>query len=222
MNKLLRQLAICIERGKVDEASPYPPDLKGKEGAGELTKKALDLGMPPGEVLADGLIKGMNMVGIKFKNGEYYLPDVLMAARAMYAGMAHLKPHFQSGKASYKGSVVLGTVAGDLHDIGKKIVSMFFAGSGWKVIDLGVDVAADKFVRAIEKHKPNAVGLSALLTTTMQSMADITSEIKGKHPNVLVIVGGAPLTKEFAKKIGADTYSPDPQGALDYLHLLTA
>jgi len=132
--------------------------------------------------------------------------------------MKHLKPYFMSGEVKHKGKIVMGTVTGDLHDIGKKIVAMFFEGGGWEVIDLGVDVSAERFVQAIEEHKPLAVGLSALLTTTMVSMESITKEIKAKIPEVKVIIGGAPVTQDFADRIGADAYSPDPQGALDYLN----
>ena len=217
MSELLRRLAEAVERGKVVAATPHPPEMDGQDGADELTRAAINQGCSPGEILSTGLIAGMDVVGQKFRDGEIYLPDVLMSARAMQTGMSHLKPFFQSGEAEYKGSVILGTVAGDLHDIGKKIVAMFFEGNGWEVTDLGVDVSAAKFLEAIENRKPSAVGLSALLTTTMQSMAEITSEIKGKHPDIKVLVGGAPLTSEFAEKIGADAFFPDPQGALEYL-----
>ena len=218
VREVLERISFCVVRGKVDISSPHPPEMKGQDGADELAKKALESGVPPGEILARGLIAGMQKVGEKFREGEIYLPDVLMSAKALTSAMKHLRPYFQSGEVKHKGKIVMGTVAGDLHDIGKKIVAMFFEGGGWEVIDLGVDVSADKFIQAVKEHRPLAVGLSALLTTTMVSMESITREIKAKIPEVKVIIGGAPVTQDFAEKIGADAYSPDPQGALDYLN----
>ena len=218
VREVLERISFCVVRGKVDISSPHPPEMKGQDGADELAKKALESGVPPGEILARGLIAGMQKVGEKFREGEIYLPDVLMSAKALTSAMKHLRPYFQSGEVKHKGKIVMGTVAGDLHDIGKKIAAMFFEGGGWEVIDLGVDVSADKFIQAVKEHRPLAVGLSALLTTTMVSMESITREIKAKTPEIKVIIGGAPVTQDFAEKIGADAYSPDPQGALDYLN----
>jgi len=217
MADLLEQIAICIERGKVNAASPYPPDMKGQDGADELVKKALDKGTAPDDVLAKGLVIGMGRVGQKFSENKVFVPDLLMAAKAMSAGMAHLKPHFESGKAHHKGTFVVGTVQGDLHDIGKNLVAMVVEGGGWKVIDLGVDVSSEKFLEAVLANPGAVVGLSALLTTTMINMEKTVSLVKGKVPGTKVIVGGAPLTADFAKKIGADSYSPDPQGAIHFL-----
>lgn len=217
MAEILKEIANCIERGKVEAACPHPADMAGRDGAGELTQQALEQGITANEVLSNGLIVGMQVVGERFRDGEIYLPDVLMSAKAMQAGMEHLRPYFLSGDAEYKGAIVMGTVSGDLHDIGKRIVAMFFEGNGWKVIDLGVDVSPKRFLKAVDTVQPRAVGLSALLTTTMPSMADATQAIKNNYPDVKVLVGGAPLNQEFADKIGADAYSPDPQGALDYL-----
>ena len=218
MKEILQQIALCVERGKVNLNSPHPPDMKGHEGADELTKKALGLNIEPGDILSLGLVSGMQVVGEKFRRNEIYLPDVLMSAKAMTASMVHLKPFFQSGAVKRKGKVVIGTVAGDLHDIGKKIVGMFFEGGGWEVIDLGVDVTAEKFLGAIREHDPDAVGLSALLTTTMVNMEKITREIKSSYPDVQVLIGGAPVTQTFGDRIGADAFFPDPQGALEYLN----
>jgi 5-methyltetrahydrofolate--homocysteine methyltransferase len=218
MNKeQLQKIAVCVERGKIDKKSPHPPDLQGQNGADELTALALEVGILPHEILSHSLIEGMKVVGEKFRNNEIYLPDVLMSARAMNAAMEHLKPFFTSGNMQYKGRIILGTVAGDLHDIGKKIVGMFFEGGGWEVIDCGVDVSATQFLQRIEEHAPDAVGMSALLTTTMVNMQDIVKGIKDRYPDIKVIIGGAPVTENFADKIGADFYSPDPQGALDQL-----
>ena len=216
---ILERIAICVEKGKVNLQSLHPPDMKNQEGADELVWLALKEEIPPAEILGKGLVVGMEQVGEKFQRNEIYLPDVLIAARAMTAGMEHLKPYFLSGDIQHRGRIVMGTVAGDLHDIGKKIVSMIFEGGGWEVIDCGVDVSAESFIEAIDRYSPQAVGLSALLTTTMVSMEQITNEIKLVHPGVLVVIGGAPVTTEFAKRIGADMYSPDPQDALELLNV---
>jgi 5-methyltetrahydrofolate--homocysteine methyltransferase len=217
-NELLAKIAECVERGKIDAKSPHPPDMQGLDGAHELTSQALGSGISAHDILSESLIVGMKEVGDRFRKNEIYLPDVLMAARAMNASMEHLKPFFISGNVQYKGAIVLGTVAGDLHDIGKKIVGMFFEGGGWEVIDCGVDVTESQFLEAISRHDPQAVGLSALLTTTMVNMEGIVNGIKARFPDIKIIVGGAPVTGSFAEKIGADYYSPDPQGALDSLN----
>jgi 5-methyltetrahydrofolate--homocysteine methyltransferase len=222
MDGILSKIAVCIEKGKVDAKSPFPPELKGQDGADELTRMALDKGMAPEEILTEGLVRGMMKVGEKFRKGEIYLPDVLIAAKSMNAGMTHLKPHFLSGTVRHKGKVILGTVSGDLHDIGKNILGMFLEGSGWDVIDCGVDVSTDQFIQAIEEHQPDAVGLSALLTTTMGNMEKSVREIKSRFPRLKVMVGGAPVNQQFSDKIGADLTSPDPQGAVDFLNSQTA
>lgn len=217
MSDILQQIALCVERGKVNEASPYPPDMKGQPGADELTAQALAEGIAPDDVLQQALITGMSVIGQKFSENKVFIPDMLMAAKAMKAAMAHIKPYFESGQAHHRGTIVLGTVQGDLHDIGKNIVAMVMEGGGWNVVDLGVDVGADKFVAALDTFPGAAVGLSALLTTTMVNMEKVIKAVREKRPETRVVVGGAPLTAEFAKKIGADLYSPDPQGALEFL-----
>lgn len=221
MADLLEQIAICTERGKVSAESPYPPDMKGEDGADELVKKAVDEGIAPDEILAKGLVVGMNAIGQKFSENKVFVPDLLMAAKAMQAGMAHLKPFFESGEAHHKGTFICGTVQGDLHDIGKNLVCMVVEGGGYNVVDLGVDVPGEKFVEALEENPDAVVGMSALLTTTMVNMEKTAALIKEKKPEAKIIVGGAPLTDEFAQKIGADAYSPDPQGAVDFLATLS-
>lgn len=217
MDHILKKISFCVERGKVNAESRYPPELRGQEGADELTRKALDGNIPPGKILTSGLISGMQKVGEKFKRNEIYLPDVLVAAKAMTAAMGHLKPYFISGDVQHKGRIIMGTVSGDLHDIGKKIVAMFLEGSGWEVIDCGVDVSPQDFIKAINQNKPLAVGMSALLTTTMVNMERTVKAIKSKFPEVIVLVGGAPVTDAFAHRIGADMTSAHPQEAVDYL-----
>ncbi|MEJ5350576.1 MAG: corrinoid protein [Melioribacteraceae bacterium] len=219
MEELINRITLCIERGKVNLASPYPPDLKGQEGADELTIKALEAGFKPNDIL-NACNEGMKRIGDKFSRNEVFVPELLMAAKAMQAVMNHLKPYFQKGIVEKKGKFIIGTVAGDLHDIGKNLVSMVVEGNGYDVIDLGVDVKSTKFLDAIKQNPGSAVGLSALLTTTMQNMAVTVKEIKQHFPDVKVIVGGAPLTEEAAEKMGADAYGPNPQSAVDFLERL--
>ena len=216
--EILEKIAICVERGKINKTSPYPPDLKGQDGADELTAAAIAAGVDPASILSEGLVVGMKKIGVRFRDNKVFVPDVLMAAKSMGAGMKHLKPFFASGAVQRKGKFIIGTVAGDLHDIGKNLVSMIIEGAGYEVIDLGVDVSSEKFLAAIQAHPGAALGLSALLTTTMVNMEKAVREIKAASPQTLVVVGGAPLTSDFATKIGADGYSADPQGAVDFLN----
>lgn len=218
MEELLGKIAHCVEFGKINEASPFPPDMKGQLGADELTKQAIDDGVNPDTVLKKGLVVGMEKIGVKFRENKVFVPQVLMSAKAMSTAMEHLKPFFQSGDVQRKGIFIIGTVAGDLHDIGKNLVSMMVEGSGYEVIDLGTDVSAQKFVDAIKEHPGCYVGLSALLTTTMVNMEKIVNEIKEETPDTKILIGGAPVSEEFKEKINADFYSPDPQGAVDYLN----
>ncbi len=215
---LLRQIALCVERGKVNGNSPFPPDMKGQDGADELTRRALDENIPADEVLRNGLVPGMEIVGMKFRENKIFVPEVLMAAKAMSAGMNHLRPYFQSGAVKRKGTFIIGTVMGDLHDIGKNLLGMIVEGAGWEVIDLGIDVPAQKFLAALDEHPHAYIGLSCLLTTTMLNMEKIVQEIKLAKPGTRVLVGGAPVTEEFKNRIQADWYSPDPQGAVDFLN----
>ncbi len=217
MKELLDHIAYCIEYGKIDIQSPFPPDMKGKKGADEYTKEALDAGVSPHKVLTDGLMAGMDKVGKKFRENKVFVPQVLMSAKAMNTAMEHLMPFFSSGDITPRGTFIIGTVFGDLHDIGKNLVAMMLKGNGWKVIDLGMDVAADKFLDTLHAHPDAVVGLSALLTTTMSNMQQIVERIREEKPSTLIAVGGAPVTKEFCDKIGADMYAPDPQGLLEEL-----
>ncbi len=222
MSTILEQLAHCVEFGKVDRKTPYPPDMKDKDGADELALRALEAGVGPNEILDVSLIPAMEIVGNKFSRNEIFVPQMLMSAKAMGAAMQHLKPYFQSGEAKRKGVFVIGTVAGDLHDIGKNLVAMMVEGGGWEVVDLGVDISADKFLQAIGEHPGCVLGLSALLTTTMVNMDQTVRSVKEKHPDTKVLIGGAPVTDDFRSTIGADYYSPDPQGAVNYLARLVS
>jgi methanogenic corrinoid protein MtbC1 len=218
MTDLLRKLSECVEFGKINKVSPFPPQMKGEDGADEITRQLLDDGTSPQRILTEGLMPGMERVGIKFRENKVFVPQVLMSAKAMNTAMVHLKPFFLTGEAKQKGTFIIGTVEGDLHDIGKNLVSMMVEGNGWKVVDLGVDVKPDKFVEVLEENPGAFVGLSALLTTTMPSMERITKAIKGTRPGTKVAVGGAPVTQDFCDRIGADAYARDPQGLVEYLN----
>jgi methanogenic corrinoid protein MtbC1 len=222
MNAILEKLKEAVENGKIDMKSPFPPNMRGQEGASELTLKALEAGVSPQQILDMSLVSAMEKVGKNFTEKKIFVPQMLMAARAMGASMTQLKPFFASGEIKTKGTFIIGTVKGDLHDIGKNLVSMMVEGSGWTVVDLGVDVAAEKIIDALAQHKDAVVGLSALLTTTMVNMKDIVSIIKGKLPDTKVIIGGAPVNTEYCIKIGADFYAPDPNGAVEFLNKLVA
>jgi methanogenic corrinoid protein MtbC1 len=217
MTELLEKISSCVEYGKVDINSPYPPAMKGQEGAFELTRQALDAGINPGEILETALIPAMSRVGQKFSRNEIFVPQMLMAAKAMNSSMIHIRPYYLSGQTKRRGTFIIGTVTGDLHDIGKNLVAMMIEGAGWEVLDLGVDVSTEKYILAAEKNPGAVIGLSALLTTTMENMRKTVAILKGKFPETKILVGGAPVTAEFCERINADFYSPDPQGAVDYL-----
>jgi len=222
MNDILEQIALCVENGKINQKSPYPPSMKGQLGADELTLQALEEGVAPADVLSKGLIVGMGRIGVKFRENKVFVPQVLMSAKAMSGAMAHLKKYFMDGSVKRKGKLIIGTVEGDLHDIGKNLVSMIAEGNGYEVIDLGVDVPAEKFIEAIKVNPGAFVGMSALLTTTMANMEKINKQIKSEFPEVITCVGGAPLNNEFAQKIGADYYTDEPQALVEILDKLVA
>jgi 5-methyltetrahydrofolate--homocysteine methyltransferase len=177
--------------------------------------QALAENIPLEKILADGLISAMSEVGRMFENGEFYVPEMLISARAMKGGLAILRPHLAAANIKAIGKVVIGTVEGDLHDIGKNLVGMMLEGAGFEVIDLGVDVSPEKYVAAIKEHHPDLIGLSALLTTTMPRMKDIVLALKAAslRDKVKVMIGGAPLTQQYATDIGADIYAPDASSA---------
>ena len=200
----LKELSEALFRGDV---------LKVKK----LTQIALQEEVEPKEILEQGLIKGMSIVGEKFKNNEIFLPEVLLASQAMYGGLELLQPRLIKGGIKAVGKVVIGTAKGDLHDIGKNLVAMMLRGGGFEVIDLGIDVSPEKFLKASQEHKPDILGMSALLTTTMIGMADVITALEkaGLRDKVKVMIGGAPVTQEFADEIGAEGYAPDAASAVD-------
>ncbi|MBW2021666.1 MAG: corrinoid protein [Deltaproteobacteria bacterium] len=183
----------------------------------ELVASALKEGIAPKAIMDNALVTGMAVVGNKFKNNELFLPEVMIAARAMKAGLKILEPVLRKSNAELKGTLVLGTVRGDLHDVGKNMVSMMFRGAGFEVIDLGIDVPDEVFVEKIREHCPEVVGLSALLSTTLPAMKSTVEAINaaGLHEQTIIMVGGAPVTKEFANEIGADGWAPDAASAVE-------
>jgi 5-methyltetrahydrofolate--homocysteine methyltransferase len=209
--EILQQISESLKKGEHEQVA-------------ELTRKAIDADLPADRILNEGLMAGMDVVGQRFGAHEIFLPELLLAARAMNAGIDLLKPLFLGGEMPTQGKVVIGTVKGDLHDIGKNLVGIMLKGAGFEVIDVGNDVAADVFVDAAETEGASVVGLSALLTTTMTGMKDVVELVKsrGLQGKVKVIVGGAPLSKAFADEIGADAYGYDASNAVEIVKELMA
>jgi 5-methyltetrahydrofolate--homocysteine methyltransferase len=190
--------------------------IKGdQKTAVEVTKQAIAEGMAPANILTNGLIAGMNVIGTRFKANEVYIPEVLIAARAMKMAMEILEPKLVEAGVKPLGKAMIGTVQGDLHDIGKNLVTMMLKGAGFEVIDMGVDVSPEKFVAKAKEVNPNVIGLSALLTTTMPAMEKTIKAIKDAGLKVKTMIGGAPVTQAYADKIGADGYAPDAASAVD-------
>jgi len=187
------------------------------EAVAEMVQDALDAGMAPSEILNGALLAGMDEVGRDFKAGVLFVPEVMFAARAMKAGMDVLRPLLAESEIASSGKCVLGTVKGDLHDIGKNLVTMMLDGGGFEAIDLGVDLDPSAFVEAVREHKPDVVGMSALLTTTMAQMKVTIDALEdaGLRDSIKIMIGGAPVTAEFAEQIGADAYAPDAAAAVD-------
>lgn len=202
MSAIIEEINAAMQKGKAKQVK-------------QLIPQALEEGIPAQEILEKGLLDAMSVVGEKFKNNEVFVPEVLVAARAMNAGTALLKPYLSTDAGESKGKACIGTVEGDLHDIGKNLVRMMLEGKGLDVIDLGVDVSAEKFLEAVQNEGCQLVCCSALLTTTMPNMAKVVDALKaaGVRDSVKVMVGGAPVTPEFAESIGADAYTPDAASA---------
>jgi 5-methyltetrahydrofolate--homocysteine methyltransferase len=204
MAEILHDIAEQLYNGEIEEVT-------------SLVQKALDLGIEPGEVLAGGLIIGMERVGKDFKCGDLYVPEVIVSAKAMHAGMNVLRPLLGEADSTNAGTFVIGTVKGDLHDIGKSLVKLMLEGSGFVGFDLGIDVAPEAFVEAVRTHKPDVLAMSALLTTTMVNMKATLDALQeaGLRDSVKVMIGGAPVTMAYANDIGADGYAPDAARAVD-------
>ena len=201
---ILTEISEFLQKGKANEVK-------------EVAQKGLDEGLSAKNILEDGLMPGMAIIGDKFKKNEVYVPEVLIAARAMNAGIEVLKPHMSEADASNKGTVVLGTVKGDLHDIGKNLVKIMMEGKGLNVIDLGIDVPAEKYVEAVKENSADVVACSALLTTTMTEMENVVKALEeaGLRDKVAIMVGGAPVTQSYCDSINADKYAPDAASAAD-------
>ncbi len=217
MQDVIEKIALCVAKGKVSRSAWFPPDMKDQDGADEIAAEAIKNGIRP-EVLLEGCILGMDRVGKEFSENKVFVTNLIISGEAMNAVMKHIKPFLESDQVKHKGTFVIGTVAGDLHDIGKNLVSMMIRGGGFEVIDLGVDVPTNKFLDAIAQYPGCFVGLSALLTTTMRTMENSVRAIKEKYPNTKVLIGGAPITQDFCNRIGADFYSPNPHEAVEYLN----
>lgn len=198
----LQEIAQAIINGQRDKAK-------------ELAQKAVEAGVSPRQVIDEGLIAGMNVVGVKFKANEFYVPEVLIAARAMHTAMDYLKPLLTGADIQPVGRAVIGTVKGDLHDIGKNLVAIMLQGAGFEVTDIGIDVPAEKFIEATKESGSKLVCLSALLTTTMPAMKDVIDALRAAGVDAKIIIGGAPVTQAFANEIGADGYAPDAASAVD-------
>jgi len=204
MSELLEKMAESLIAGKVDEVT-------------DLTQQAIDANLSPKDILEKGLLAGMEVVGKRFKANEMFIPEVLRCAKCMHGAMEILRPLLAETGVETAGTFVIGTVKGDLHDIGKNLVGMMFEGAGFKVVDLGIDLEPAGFVEAIKEHKASLFGMSALLTTTMPKMAETINAIKeaGIRDQVKIMIGGAPVTAEFAKEIGADAYASNAASAVD-------
>ena len=208
-NELLKSIGENLMKGKADEVK-------------SLCEQATEQNIPVEDILSGGLIAAMSIIGEKFKKNEVYVPEVLIAARAMNAGMTVLKPLLKAADIKAKGIICIGTVKGDLHDIGKNLVCMMLEGAGYEVIDLGVNVDPQKFVEAAKEKNPDIIAMSALLTTTMGAMRTTIDSLKAAGVTTKTMVGGAPLTDAFAKEIGADGYAPDAASAVDIADSMVA
>ena len=222
MNTILEKLSECVKVGKINLATPYPPQMKDLPGADEYTQEAIKEGISPVDILNRALIPAMETIGQMFSEHKIFVPQMLISAKAMNASMQHLKPYFQTGEVKRKGTVIIGTIFGDLHDIGKNLVAMMIEGAGWEVIDLGTDVKAEAFTEKLRQYPGAVIAISALLTTTMSNMKPVVKAIKELSPDTKVILGGAPLSLEFANSIGADAYARDPQEGVKWLDCLVA
>lgn len=212
----IEQIAQCVAQGHVDANSTYPEDLAGKPGVVELVKDAIQQGIPALRILNQGLIAGMEIVGKQFRQSDAFLPDVLISAKAMKAGSELLKPHLGDQGDKRRGTVIIGTVEGDMHDIGKNLLVMMLETAGFNVIDLGINVSSQKFLDTLLEHPDTSVlGISSLLTTTMINIKKTIDLVREANQKVKIIVGGAAVTATFAREIGADGYSADAGGAVD-------
>lgn len=223
--ELLEQVAFNVIQGRVEaEDEGFDEGLEGKPAISELVEEALQQGLEPKAIVLEGLSEAMETVGEKFERGEYLIPDMLASAECVGAAMDILSPHLIKAGVESKGKLIMATVAGDLHDIGKNIVSIMLKGAGYEVIDLGADVPTERIVEAVRENQASYLGLSALLTTTMRVMEGVIEKLKaeGLRDRVKVLIGGAPTSQEFAEQIGADAYCKDAFQAIGVLKAMSS
>ena len=210
----IERIRDLVIRGHIDAASKYPPDLKGEPGVREAVEEALAAGTDLERILKDALVAGMDVVGERFSKGEYFVPEMLMSAKAMKAGLAILQPHMVGEQSMTLGTVILGTVQGDMHDIGKNLVGMMLEGAGFEIVDVGINVPPEKFVATARDYPDAIIGLSALLTITMEKMRSTVEAVRAAELPHKIMIGGAPVTDDYAAEIGADGYASDAAKAV--------
>jgi 5-methyltetrahydrofolate--homocysteine methyltransferase len=211
---IIDKIKEMVIKGHINKDSNYPPEHAGKNGVEELVADAVQQKVPVNEILKQGLVAGMAVVGEKFSAGEYFVPEMMFSAKAMKSGLAKIRPLLVDEYAHSIGTVILGTVQGDMHDIGKNLVGMMLEGAGFTVLDLGTNITTESFVSAAKQHPDALIGMSALLTVTMQKMRDVVTQIHSQQLDNKIIIGGAPVSKQFAEEIGADGYAPDASTAV--------
>lgn len=217
---LFNEITENVVRGHIDSVSKYPPDMIGKPGVKDLVQKALDERMEVSSILRKALIPGMEIVGSKFSNGEYFVPDMLLSAQAMKAGMQLLAPLLKAEETRKLGTIIIGTVKGDMHDIGKNLVRMMLEGGGFEVIDLGINTPPELFVESAKKYPDAVIGMSALLTTTMENMRIAIQALRKNGLNNKVIIGGAATSQKFADEIKADGFTRDAAASVQLVKKL--
>jgi 5-methyltetrahydrofolate--homocysteine methyltransferase len=217
MVHLMKEIAQNVIEGRADKDSPYYPERIGQPGVKELVQRAIVQKIEVKTIINEGLLAGMNEVGARFKNGAMFIPEVVLSSQALKTGMEELKPLVIKSGLKTLSKVVIGTVKGDLHDVGKNLVKMMMEGAGFEVVDIGIDVSREKFIEAVMREKPQILGMSSLLTSTMAEMRPIIETLQemGLSNQVKVMVGGAPVTQEYADKIDADGYALDAVRAVE-------
>ncbi|MGE5430758.1 MAG: corrinoid protein [Syntrophomonadaceae bacterium] len=211
---ILEEISNCVIKGHSNQQSPYPPEMQGQAGVSELVQKALDEYFEVGHILKEGLIRGMDEVGKKFSAGECFVPEMLVSAQAMKAGLKLLEPYLKGEDTKKVGTVIIGTVKGDMHDIGKNLVGMILEGGGFEVIDLGINTPIERFVEKAKEYPNAVIGMSALLTTTISNMKLVVEALRTNGLNNKVIIGGAAVSQKFMEEIKADAYSRDAAKAV--------
>ena len=211
---LVEEIKELVVSGHINKESKYPPEYAGKPGVVEQVTAAVDQKVSIEDILKNGLIAGMDIVGDKFSKGEYFVPEMMFSAKAMKSGLEIIRPFMVDETAFSAGKVIIGSIQGDLHDIGKNLVAMMLEGAGFEVIDLGVNTAPEKFLASAKENPDAIIGMSALLTTTMENMRNVVEILLDNGLKNKVMIGGAPVTKKYAEEIGADGFAPDASSAV--------